>query len=67
MTLNHPDEDSHGTVRWLETQGNDRGTIVYQDTRGDQVSIRCPEATFRPGRNFERVSSHIEVVHMYML
>lgn len=37
MTLNHPDEESHGTVAWLETQGNGKGTIVYQDTRGDQV------------------------------
>ena len=37
MTLNHPDEESHGTIAWLETQGNGKGTIVYQDTRGDQV------------------------------
>ena len=37
MTLNHPDEESHGTVAWLETEGNGKGTIVYQDTRGDQV------------------------------
>ena len=37
MTLNHPDEDSHGTVQWLETHGNAKETIMYQDTRGDQV------------------------------
>lgn len=37
MTLNHPDEESHGTIAWLETQGNGKGSIVYQDTRGDQV------------------------------
>ena len=37
LTLNHPDEDSHGTMCWMETMGNDKGTIVYQDTRGDQV------------------------------
>ena len=38
LTLNHPDEpDSHGTMHWLETKGNTKGTILYQDTRGDQV------------------------------
>eukprot|EP00731_Ephydatia_muelleri_P028385 Em0020g29a len=35
-TLNHPDKDSHGTMCWLETYGNTKRTIVYQDTRGDQ-------------------------------
>ena len=39
LTLNHPDDDSHGTMHWMETQGNRRGTIVYQDTRGDQVGL----------------------------
>ena len=48
MTLNHPDEESHGTVAWLETFGNGKGTIVYQDTRGDQVSwLPCSHASFR--------------------
>lgn len=37
LTLNHPGEDSHGTMRWMETNMNAKGTIVYQDTRGDQV------------------------------
>lgn len=37
QTLNHPDEDTHGTLRWLETWGNKKQTIAYQDTRGDQV------------------------------
>lgn len=37
-TLNHPDKDSHGTMCWLETYGNTKRTIVYQDTRGDQAS-----------------------------
>ena len=37
LTLNHPDGDSHGTMHWMETTGNEAGTIVYQDTRGDQV------------------------------
>ena len=41
MTLNHPDEESHGTVTWLETRGNDRSTVVYQDTRGDQVRFKA--------------------------
>lgn len=36
LTLNHPG-DSHGTMHWMETQINRAGTIVYQDTRGDQV------------------------------
>ena len=39
MTLNHPGEDSHGTIMWLETHGNETETIVYQDTRGDQVCV----------------------------
>ncbi len=38
LTLNHPQEDSHGTMQWMETVVNPKGTIVYQDTRGDQVS-----------------------------
>ena len=39
LTLNHPDDDdTHGTMQLLETVGNSKGTIVYQDTRGDQVS-----------------------------
>lgn len=37
LSLNHPDDDSHGTMHWMETTGNKAGTIVYQDTRGDQV------------------------------
>ena len=37
LTLNHPDEDTHGTMQWMETSGNQHGTIIYQDTRGDQV------------------------------
>ena len=37
LTLNHPGEDCHGTMHWMETNMNARGTIVYQDTRGDQV------------------------------
>ena len=37
LTLNHPDSDSHGTMCWMETLGNKKGTVVYQDTRGDQV------------------------------
>ena len=37
LVLNHPDADSHGTMHWLETLANRRGTVVYQDTRGDQV------------------------------
>ena len=37
LTLNHPDEDTHGTMQWMETSGNPHGTIIYQDTRGDQV------------------------------
>ena len=37
LTLNHPDEDKHGTIHWMETQGNPKGTVIYQDTRGDQV------------------------------
>lgn len=37
LTLNHPGEDSHGTMHWMETRGNSKGTILYQDTRGDQV------------------------------
>lgn len=40
LTLNHPDEDTHGTMQWMETYGNPHGTIVYQDTRGDQVGVR---------------------------
>ncbi|CAI8047349.1 hypothetical protein GBAR_LOCUS26165 [Geodia barretti] len=36
MTLNHPGEDSHGTIMWLETRGNRKESILYQDTRGDQ-------------------------------
>ena len=40
LVLHHPDEDSHGTMHWLETRGNPRGTVVFQDTRGDQVSAR---------------------------
>ena len=39
LTLNHPDEDTHGTMQWMETNGNKKGTIVYQDTRGDQVRM----------------------------
>lgn len=38
LTLNHPEDDSHGTMHWMETSGNARRTVVYQDTRGDQVS-----------------------------
>jgi hypothetical protein len=34
-TIRRPDMDSHGTQHWLETAGNSRGTILYQDTRGD--------------------------------
>ena len=41
LTLNHPDEDSHGTMQWMETSGNKHSTIVYQDTRGDQVCYPC--------------------------
>jgi GTPase SAR1 family protein len=41
MTLNHPGEDSHGTIMWLETRGNRKESILYQDTRGDQVSNVC--------------------------
>ena len=37
LTLNHPDEDTHGTMQWMETAGNAHGTVIYQDTRGDQV------------------------------
>lgn len=37
LTLNHPQEDSHGTMQWMETVVNPKGTVVYQDTRGDQV------------------------------
>jgi predicted ATPase len=29
--------DTHGTLTWMETSGNRLGTIIYQDTRGDQV------------------------------
>ncbi|XP_064405808.1 uncharacterized protein LOC135350883 [Halichondria panicea] len=36
LTLNHPDEDTHGTMKWMETCGNKKRTIIYQDTRGDQ-------------------------------
>lgn len=36
-TLRHPGPDAHGTENWLETPGNELGTIVYQDTRGDTV------------------------------
>ncbi len=39
LTLNHPDEDTHGTMKWMETYGNKKRTIVYQDTRGDQVGM----------------------------
>jgi hypothetical protein len=39
LTLNHPDEDSHGTMQWMETSGNKHGSIIYQDTRGDQVQL----------------------------
>lgn len=39
LTLNHPGEDSHGTMHWMETRINPKGTIVYQDTRGDQVRL----------------------------
>ena len=39
QTLRHPNPDSHGTQHWLETPGNPQGTIVYQDTRGDAVSL----------------------------
>ena len=35
---NPRNSDTHGTLRWTETKGNRSGTIVYQDTRGDQVS-----------------------------
>ena len=31
--------DSHGTQNWLETPGNPSQTIIYQDTRGDTVSL----------------------------
>ena len=40
LTLNHPDEDTHGTMQWMETSGNPHGTIIYQDTRGDQVCLQ---------------------------
>lgn len=30
--------DTHGTLRWMETKANLSGTVVYQDTRGDQVT-----------------------------
>ena len=30
--------DGHGTVNWLETFGNPTKTILYQDTRGHQVT-----------------------------
>ena len=40
LTLNHPDEDTHGTMQWMETSGNQHGTIIYQDTRGDQVGSK---------------------------
>lgn len=36
QTLHHP-EDKHGTLHWWETPGNQCETIIYQDTRGDQV------------------------------
>jgi hypothetical protein len=29
--------DTHGTLTWMETSGNRLGTIIYQDTRGDQA------------------------------
>ena len=29
--------DGHGTTHWLETYGNSKNTIVYQDTRGHEV------------------------------
>ena len=38
LTLHHPKDDSHGTMHWMETRINPKGTIVYQDTRGDKVS-----------------------------
>jgi len=42
QVLHHPDEDSHGTMQWLETSGTPSGTVVYQDTRGDQVGVDSP-------------------------
>ncbi len=39
LTLNHPGDDSHGTMHWIETTINPKGTIIYQDTRGDQVCV----------------------------
>lgn len=38
LRLSH-DPDSHGTQNWLETPGNHLGSLVYQDTRGDTVSV----------------------------
>ena len=29
--------DEHGTLSFVETKANDSGTIVLQDTKGDQV------------------------------
>lgn len=47
LTLNHPDEDTHGTMQWMETNGNKKGTIVYQDTRGDQVSLYMSDCVYK--------------------
>ena len=33
------DEDDHGTVNFVETKASQKGTIVLQDTRGDEVWI----------------------------
>ncbi|XP_065827051.1 interferon-induced protein 44-like [Oscarella lobularis] len=35
--LDMPNSDEHGTLKWIETRLNDAGTIVLQDTRGDQT------------------------------
>ena len=54
LTLNHPEEDSHGTMQWMETVVNSKGTILYQDTRGDQVSIIRSCVVCRPA-DFQRI------------
>ena len=49
LTLNHPQEDSHGTMHWMETRINRKGTVIYQDTRGDQVREGGREGGRREG------------------
>eukprot|EP00117_Sycon_ciliatum_P031359 scpid86230/ scgid0690/ len=42
--------DDHGTLAFVETKANEKGTIILQDTKGDQVSACYQEylSTYYP-------------------